>query len=76
MATIAGIIDGAGGLGASIATFTMGYLAQIDWLYVFFFMLLLAILAILCILQITYRELKSIKKLRANKKIVGSELFI
>ena len=70
MATIAGIIDGAGGIGAAINTFIMGYLAQVDWLYVFLLMFLLNIVAILCIIQITYRELKSYKKVSEEKKIV------
>ena len=68
-ATVVGIIDGAGGIGAAFATFIMGYLSQIDWLYVFLFMLFMAILAILLISRLTLQDLRRIKQNRIRKKI-------
>ena len=60
MATVAGIIDGCGGLGAAIGTFIVGYLADKGWKYVFSFMISMAIFAFLLILKISYREIQQL----------------
>ena len=69
MATVAGIIDGAGGIGAAFCTFIIGFLSNYEWVYVFLFMVLLAILAVLSIARITYRDLLKIKKSKQKKRI-------
>ena len=69
MATVTGLIDGAGGFGAALCTFIMGFLSNYDWLYVFLFMVLLAVLAVLSISKITYRDLK---KIRQNRIMVSN----
>jgi sugar phosphate permease len=55
-ATVAGIIDGSGGIGAGIGTFIVGALSSVSWSYVFFFMIFNAVLAFFFILKISIRD--------------------
>ena len=74
MATVAGIIDGAGGFGAALCTFIMGFLSSYDWLYVFLFMVLLDVLSIAAILKISLRDTRKI--LQNRRKVTDSPEFI
>ena len=71
MATVAGLIDGAGGIAASIATFTMGAISSYDWLYVFLLMVFLAICSVASIFQITLRDFKMYRKNKKNQTMPG-----
>lgn len=58
LSTVAGIIDGTGGLGAAFGQILIGYLASIDWAYAFIFMIVIGIISIILLAPIAYRELK------------------
>jgi OPA family glycerol-3-phosphate transporter-like MFS transporter 3 len=62
MATVTGIVDGTGGIGAAIGVLIMGELSTIDWLYVFLFMIFMGFFSIVCIIHIAYREFKEYRK--------------
>jgi sugar phosphate permease len=64
MATVTGIIDGAGGLAAAVNTFVMGYLSSVDWLYVFLFMIFIDMLGIASFIHITIKDIRTIKQKR------------
>ena len=66
MATVAGIIDGSGGIGAAIGTFLVGSLAYFNWLYVFGFMILMGLTSFLCIFKITLREIYRYRNTKMN----------
>ena len=58
MATVAGIIDGSGGLGAAIGTLVVGQLASAGWEYVFAFMIVMGTVAFSLLFKITRREVQ------------------
>ena len=64
MATVTGIVDGTGGIGAAIGVLIMGLLADINWLYVFLFMVGTGVLSIACIFHIALREFREMRKKR------------
>jgi sugar phosphate permease len=67
MATVTGIVDGTGGIGAAIGVLIMGFLSEIDWLYVFLFMVFMGFFSIICIIHIAYREVKEYKKKKQQR---------
>jgi sugar phosphate permease len=67
MATVTGIVDGCGGLGAAIGVFVMGVLSDISWLYVFLFMVSAGIVSIISIFHIAWKDYKSIRAGKKNK---------
>lgn len=58
MATVAGIIDGAGGYGAGIGIFILGNLAKLSWGYVFAFMLVMGIVAFISLFRISLNGIR------------------
>jgi MFS transporter, OPA family, solute carrier family 37 (glycerol-3-phosphate transporter), member 3 len=73
MATVAGIVDGAGGYGAAISTYVIGQLGKVAWVYVFVFMMVLCAAAIGCILHIAISDIRKIKRQREMK--LGNKLL-
>mmetsp|Transcript_32983 Transcript_32983/g.32677 ORF Transcript_32983/g.32677 Transcript_32983/m.32677 type:complete len:191 (+) Transcript_32983:754-1326(+) len=70
LATVAGIVDGTGGLGAAFGQILIGYLASFDWMYAFVFMLIAAFISLLLLIPISIREYKEAKLIKTNNKIV------
>jgi OPA family glycerol-3-phosphate transporter-like MFS transporter 3 len=68
LATVTGIVDGTGGIGAAIGVLIMGLLSTVSWLYVFLFMVFMGFFSILCLLKIAYLELKKYR-LKKHEKL-------
>lgn len=70
MATVAGIIDGSGGLGASIGVFVVGQLSAFSWSYVFIFMISMAVVEFLALFRISVREIRKVRRnFKNNAKV-------
>lgn len=59
MATVAGVIDGAGGYGAAIGILILGNLARIGWEYVFAFMLVMGVVAFISLFRISLKGFRN-----------------
>lgn len=65
MATVTGIIDGTGSLGAGCGQVLIGWLSEYSWDYVFFFMISIGVLAIF-IMSLARLECKTRSELEKN----------
>ena len=75
MATVTGIVDGTGGIGAAIGVFVMGVLSDISWLWVFLFMIFTGILSIASIFHIAYKDFKEIRKAKSQPVTAEDNIF-
>ncbi|CAG9315777.1 unnamed protein product [Blepharisma stoltei] len=66
VAKVTGIIDGTGALGAASGQIFIGYLSDIDWSFLFAFMLLVNICAVSLLVKYAITDTRRLKKERKN----------
>lgn len=79
LATVTGIIDGTGSIGAAIGQYLVGYIGKVGgkaqgWHYVFYFLIVMTALSFLCVLPMLIGELKTMCRSRpANYDVLDDE---
>ena len=73
LATVTGIIDGTGSVGAAIGQYLVGVINKhAGWRYVFFFLILMTALSFVCILPMLINEMKLLLNRRNNVTDTGN----
>ena len=68
IATVSGIVDGTGSLGAALGQLGIGYLQALGWHWVFAILAIFVFLSSLPLIPMAYKEMKEIKEIRLRKR--------